>query len=382
MPLSTPARRSLNRRPGAEWRQEQLLEEPPSTSLDADLPPPRFHQRLATRVEATATSRQRDRTLRSLAQTLGAGVVVVGAIVLVARLLLAVEPAPPDDGAVWNLLQAPSDAVAVSSAVAPTPAPAFVPSPFMQPAQAPAVSAQAAILVDLNDRTIVFSRSPHARRQPASISKLATAIVALREGRQTDLRIQVPATAAQPPPNVVGLQPGEVLNLQDLLFAMLLPSGNDAAATIADGIGGEAYTVAQMNDLARGLGLVDTQFANPQGYDAPGQYSTAYDLAVLATEALERYPVITRIVSTQTYVIPAGLANRSYAVTNLNGLLWTYPGAVGVKTGRTEEAGETIVAAAQRAGRRLLVVVMGSSNRVDDAIKLLDYGFAAISAQG
>ena len=308
-------------------------------------------------------------------------VAVAGALLAV-RLLGSVEAPTPDAGGVVNLLETE---LVVGQPNRPQEAegalPTFIESPFTQLAGPPSISAASAILVDLNERMILYGSGLHEPRSPASLTKLATAIVALEQA-PPDTRIQVPVQVLDQPPNVVGLQPGEVLTLQDLLIAMLLPSGNDAAVTIADGIGGEAYTVAQMNDLARRLGLQNTRFANSAGYDAPDQYASAFDLAVLAADAIERFPLLARIVATKTYVIQPGPANRSYSLTNLNGLLWSYEGALGLKTGRTEEAGGNIIAAAQRDGRRLLVVVLGSDDRIEDAAVLLDYGFRALAAKG
>jgi D-alanyl-D-alanine carboxypeptidase len=326
---------------------------------------------------AKATHARRNQ-LRQAASIMFVFLLVLAGVLLLVRLLVSVEPPPPDAGDVVDLLSPKS--TGDRSQRAPTTAP-FVDSPFTRPVEAPPISARAALLVDMGERTVVFAKNPGERRPPASLAKLATAIVALEQA-PPDTRIQVPESAGSEPPVLAGLGSGEVFTLYDLLFALLLPSANDAAATIADGIGGHDYTVAQMNDLARRLDLTDTRFANPSGLDADDQYSTAFDLAVLAADAIDRFPLLGQIVATQVHVIPAGPANRAYSVRNLNGLLWSYEGSIGVKTGQTEEAGGNLIAAAQRGARRLMVVLLGSDDRIADAETLLDFGYRALAARG
>ena len=383
-PVAPRTRRSKTRvRPlRSGWRQDALIDEPAGSNGGVRIPAPLYHERLRVRAEAARTRRARRQRLRQLAQILLVTLLVAAGALVVVRLLSAMETPAPDAGGVVNLLR-PEPAVGQANrpADAAEPLPAFIENPFTQPAEAPSIGASAALLVDLGDRTILYAQNAHERRAPASLAKLATAIVAIEQA-PPDTRIQVPPEAAAQPPNTVGLRPGDVLTLQDLLFAMLLPSGNDAAVSVADGIGGEPYVVAQMNDLARRLSLQNTRFSNSVGYDADDQYSTAFDLTVLAADAIERFPLLARIVATKARMIPPGPANRTYAVTNLNGLLWSYAGTVGVKTGRTEGAGGNIIAAAHRDGRRLMAVVLGSSDRIGDARTLLDYGFRALAAAG
>ena len=360
-----------------DWSQDALFARPVRRRR-APIPPPIYHARLRERsAVAKARHAQRNR-LRQAASIVFIALLALAGGLLLIRLLASVEPPLPDAGGVVNLLESgPSQA---GSKRAPTAAP-FIDSPFTRPVEAPPITARAALLVDMGERTIVFAKNPGERRPPASLAKLATAIVALEQA-PPDTRIQVPESAAAEPPVLAGLRPGEVFTLQDLLFAMLLPSANDAAVTIADGIGGQDYTVAQMNDLASRLDLNDTRFGNPSGQDADDQYSTAFDMAVLAADAMDRFPLLAQIVATQVHVIPAGSANRSYSVRNLNGLLWSYEGAIGVKTGQTAQAGGNLIAAAQRGARRLMVVLLGSDDRLADAETLLDFGYRALAARG
>lgn len=361
------------------WRQEELLD---ADGTGVAVPPPIYHAQLRHPPKAPRVRRVQAMRVRRGAELFLVLLAAIAGVLLLTRIFSSVEAPPPDMGRVVNLLDRDVQRVQPN---APTLAragnAAFIDDPFIQPVEAPPITAASALIVDLGQRTILFGRDVHAPHAPASLAKLATAVVALEQA-PADTRIQVPAAAAEQPPNVVGLVPGEVLTLQDLLFAMLLPSANDAAVTVADGIGGEAYTVAQMNDLARRLGLKHTTFVNPVGYDAPDHKSTAFEMAVLAADAIERFPLIARIVSTRSYVIPAGPAHGSYTATSLNGLLWSYQGALGVKTGRTQDAGGNIIAAAERDGRRLMVVLLGSSQRERDAGVLLDFGFQLLNAQG
>ena len=359
------------------WSQDALFARP-VRRRPTSIPPPIYHARLRERSAVAKARHARRNQLRQLTSIVFISLLVIAGVLMLVRLLSSVEPPPPDEGRVVNLLSPESSESRVLRA--PTAA-AFIDSPFTRPVEAPPISASAALLVDMGERTVVFSKNPDERRPPASLAKLATAIVALEQA-PPDTRIQVPEYAAGEPSVLAGLRPGEVLTMEHLLYALLLPSANDAAATIADGIGGHEYTVAQMNDLARRLDLTDTSFANPSGLDADSQYSTAFDLAVLAADAIDRFPLLAQIVATQIHVIPAGAANRAYSVRNLNGLLWTYDGAIGVKTAQTNDAGGNLIAAAQRGSRRLMVVILGSDSRQADAETLLDFGYRALAARG
>ena len=362
-----------------DWLQDAMFNDRPAGLNPIPIPPPIYHRRMLERSAAARLRGLRERRLRQAARVMFISLVMIVSTLLIAKVLMSVEPPEPDTGAVINQLD--QNLPWGGNEIVPSGLPAFVEGPFTQPMVPPGISAKAALLVDMGERTIIFSKNPSQRHAPASLTKLATAVVALEQAHP-DTRIQVPPEASDQPANVVGLQPGEVFTLQDLLYALLLSSGNDAAVTIADGVGGQAYTVAQMNSLAERLELTNTQFVNPAGFDATDQYSTAFDIAVLSADAIDRYPLIAQIVATRTHVIAHGPAHRSYSLTNLNGLLWTYEGAIGVKTGRTVEAGGNLIAAAEQGGRRLMVVVLGSSDRLADAETLLDFGFRALTARG
>ena len=380
--MSTRKRDRRARRALDGWRQEELLDAGAGDATRIAVPPPIYHTQLRQPANQPRVRRVQALRIRRGAELLLVLLAAIAGVLVLTRIFSSVEAPLPDMGRVVNLLDRDIERVQPN---APTLAragnAAFIDDPFIQPLEAPPITAASAMVVDLSQRTILYGRDTHVPHAPASLAKLATAVVALEQA-PADLRIQVPPEAAEQPPNVIGLRPGEVLTLQDLLFAMLLPSANDAAVTVADGIGGEAYTVAQMNDLARRLGLSNTTFANPVGFDAPDHRSTAFEMAVLAADAIERFPLIARIVSTRAYVIPARPNHGAYTATSLNGLLWSYDGALGVKTGRTQEAGGNIIVAAERDGRRLMVVLLGSSQRERDAAVLLDFGFQLLNAQG
>lgn len=232
----------------------------------------------------------------------------------------------------------------------------------------PTMRAVAAILVDVHSGEVLVAQNEHQRLPPASTTKIMTALLALERGNLEDVvtvgnEVYIEGARA-------GLVPGERLTLRDLLYALLLPSGNDAAMAIARHIAGsEDAFVALMNNRAQELGLADTHFTNPHGLDASDQYSSAYDLQRLALAALAK-PDFARIVATRDVTV------GSHYWVNRNELLGDYLGADGVKTGTTEAAGECLVASATRDGSQALVVVLGSTDRYADARTLLDYYYA------
>jgi D-alanyl-D-alanine carboxypeptidase (penicillin-binding protein 5/6) len=180
----------------------------------------------------------------------------------------------------------------------------------------------------------------------------------------------------------MGLDVGEKINLRDLLYGLVLPSGNDAAVAIADAIGGNVPNfVAMMNRRAQQLGLTRTHYANPHGLDAPGHYTTAHDLAVLSAFAL-RNPTIKQVVSSYSYDIPQTATHKAYHLVTGNDLLpfarAPYPGAIGVKPGFTGNAGYTMAFAADRRSHLLVGAVLNDPSwqvRIVDMRTLLDWGY-------
>jgi D-alanyl-D-alanine carboxypeptidase (penicillin-binding protein 5/6) len=196
-----------------------------------------------------------------------------------------------------------------------------------------------------------------------------TALVVLQHAGLADPVVVSPQAAATPGSRM-GLSAGETLTVGDLLYGLLLPSGNDAAIALAEHVSGsEADFVALMNETATALGLAETHFANPHGLDDPMAATSAADLAAL-TQAALAYPAFAQIVATQSASV------AGYWLVNTNQLLALYPGADGIKTGTTAAAGECLVASVTRDGHRLLAVLLGSADRYADAIALLDYAAA------
>ncbi len=231
----------------------------------------------------------------------------------------------------------------------------------------PDVAATAAILVDRRENAVLYRKNAERPLPMASTAKLMTVLVAL-ETLSPDEMVTVPE-AALVGGATMGLQAGERVSVRTLLYGALLPSGNDAAMTLALAAAGtEAAFVERMNRRAAEWGLSRTHFVNPTGLDAPGQVSTAADLAELARRALA-HPLIAALVA-----LPQA-EQDGYLFHNTNQLLNTYPGAYGVKTGTTEAAGQVLIAAARRGRGDALSVVLGSPDRYADTQRLLEFYF-------
>ncbi|MGH7862341.1 MAG: D-alanyl-D-alanine carboxypeptidase family protein, partial [Candidatus Dormibacteraceae bacterium] len=189
-------------------------------------------------------------------------------------------------------------------------------------------------------------------------------------------QVTVSPAAAQMPPDVMGLSAGEVVSVRDLMYGIFLDSGNDAAEALADGIVPHATFISLMNKKVRAMGLTRTHFTDPTGLDAPGHYSSAHDLAVIAATLMSAYPELLPIIATEQIMLPATATHKAFNASNLNKLLRTYSGAIGMKTGFTDNAGGCVVAVAVRGGRHLLAVVLDSDIFFTEAAQLLDYGFS------
>lgn len=237
------------------------------------------------------------------------------------------------------------------------------------------IAGRAAAMIEEPCGASLYDYNAHERRAPASLAKIATAIVALEGAdvsEMVDVRVDGAELAVTTESTVMGLQPGQRLSLRDLLYGLLLPSGNDAAIAIAEHVGdSEAAFVGLMNSKVEQLGLGDTHFTNPHGLDDPDMYTSAFDIAMLGRE-LMRQPELATIVRTRIYQ-PAW---DDPPLWNGNRLLYAYPESVGVKIGFTDSAGGTIVAAAERDGRRLIVSVLGSSQVYQDVITLFEWAFS------
>ena len=251
----------------------------------------------------------------------------------------------------------------------------FVLLPMPVRAAPPAVSADAAVLMDAATGQVLYAKNAHQRRAPASTTKILTALLALQRGNLAR-PVRIPAEAARTPGSSMHLRAGQRFTLADLLEGLLLPSGNDASVAIARAVGGSVPSfVREMNRTARKLGALDSHFVNPSGLSAPAHYSTAYDLALIARTAL-RDPRFAALVGSRQRRVRELRSRRERTLSNTNRLLWTFPGADGVKTGTTRAAGQCLVASATRHGWRLIAVVLHADQRWSDAARLLDWGFA------
>ena len=237
--------------------------------------------------------------------------------------------------------------------------------------------AQAAYLVDLDSRQVLWQRDPETSRAPASLTKLVTAMVAVDDAGSLDTVVQVTRAATQISPSVMGLSPGERLTVRQLLDGLFLDSGNDAAEALAQGIVPRDRFIRQMNQKATSIGLTASHFANPSGLDARGHGMSAHDLAHIAAYLDKYYPALAAIAAKREISIPAGPTHKAFYPRNLNGLLWSYPGATGLKTGLTDDAGGCLLATATRGGRHLVAVVLNATGfSFADATLLLNYGFS------
>jgi len=234
---------------------------------------------------------------------------------------------------------------------------------------APELSAQRAILTDADSGRVLYEKQANEQALIASTTKIMTALLVCERCSMTD-EVKIPREAVGIEGSSMYLQEGESLSVQELLYGLMLRSGNDAAVALAICCAGsEERFVSLMNERADSLGLQNTHYGNPHGLDSEDNYSTAADLAALAAFAMDN-KTFYETVSTKTAV--AG----GRQLQNHNKLLFRYDGAVGVKTGYTKAAGRILVSAAERDGRRLIAVTLHAPDDWNDHAKLLDYGFS------
>ncbi len=245
----------------------------------------------------------------------------------------------------------------------------------------PRLSAKAAIVMETTTGDVLMAKNADVRRQIASTTKLMTVLVALERDDLDDIFSAADYDPA-PAESQIGLRPGERMSVRDLLRATLLPSANDAAATLAVGtMGSTPAFVAEMNRRAQALGLTDTRYANPVGLDDPDNYSTAQDLARLAIR-LRRYEFFRRTVDLRFATLRSGALRRT--VLNRNDLVRNIKPVNGVKTGYTRRAGNVLVGSASRDGVTVVSVVLGEPSeraRDADSLALLRYGLDSYNAR-
>ena len=232
-----------------------------------------------------------------------------------------------------------------------------------------ALSADSAVVLDATSNRFIFEKNPDKKSLIASTTKIMTALVVCEQSNVLD-RVRIPKEAVGIEGSSIYLKDGEILTVQELLYGLMMHSGNDAAVALAIYCGGTVEGFAElMNDKARQLGMKDSHFENPNGLDAPEHYSTARDLAILASYAMEN-PVFYKTVSARNVTV------GERHLRNHNKLLWLYEGADGVKTGYTRAAGRILVSSATRDGRRLIAVTINAPDDWNDHMAMLNQGFS------
>ncbi|OSC43039.1 D-alanyl-D-alanine carboxypeptidase family protein [Mycobacterium decipiens] len=239
------------------------------------------------------------------------------------------------------------------------------------------ISAEAWLVADLDSGAVLAARDPHGRHRPASIIKV---LVAMATINSVSLNKSVAGTVddAAAEGTKVGVQAGGIYTINQLLHGLLMHSGNDAAHALAVQLGGMPTALEKINVLAAKLGGRDTRVATPSGLDGPGMSTSAYDIGLFYRYAWQN-PTFADIVATRTFDFPGHGDHPGYELENDNQLLYNYPGALGGKTGYTDDAGQTFVGAANRNGRRLVAVLLHGTRQPippwEQAAHLLDYGF-------
>ncbi|MCC7364367.1 MAG: D-alanyl-D-alanine carboxypeptidase [Dehalococcoidia bacterium] len=240
---------------------------------------------------------------------------------------------------------------------------------------APATSAAAAVVYDEGSGELLHAVNAEQRLAPASLTKIITAIIIIESGLDLDAPVTIDVDSrTMVGSSVMGIIPGDVFTVRDLLYGLMLPSGNDAALALGRYMSGsDRAFVELMNDWAWDMGLRETHFANAHGLSNPNHYTTARELAHISRYAMAN-PVFAEIVRAGSHMAIGHY--RTLVVNNVNSYMWQVPGADGLKTGFTYRAGKTLVASATRNGHRLYVVLLNAPSREADAALLTEWGFA------
>jgi len=247
-------------------------------------------------------------------------------------------------------------------------------------AEVPSIKGRAAIVVDVTAGQILYQQDQGTRYADASLTKMMTAMVAA-DLVPLDTVITVPEAATQVEPNHMGISTGEKLTVRELIDGMMLDSGNDAAEAIAMGITDRAAFINFMNQKATALHLRATHFTNPSGLDETDHYSSAYDLAVMGATLLADYPDLRAIVGSKQISIYSTPQHKAFNPINIDRLLSTYPGAIGIKPGYTGAAGQCLLFEATRNGYFVIGVTLDSPGSIStpnpaDAIRILNWAFS------
>ena len=237
-----------------------------------------------------------------------------------------------------------------------------------------AISAKSAVLIDSLSGRVLYDYNAYEKMPMASTTKIMTGLLACESGKLKE-NAKASAFASGTEGSSLWLKIGEEQTLENLTYGLMLKSGNDAAVAIAEHLAGSVDAFALlMNKRAREIGAVNTNFENPHGLDSDGHYTTAYDLALIAREAMKNEK-FSEIVSTKTYSIPMEGEKWDRALKNHNKMLWRYDGCNGVKTGFTKHCGRCLVTSAKRDEKELVCVTLNAPSDWNDHTELLDYGF-------
>ena len=239
------------------------------------------------------------------------------------------------------------------------------------------VSAESAVVLNADTGEILYSKNPYEKRGMASTTKIMTSLVALEYGNLTDI-VKAKLSDVTVEGTSIGLKEGDEVSLETLVAGMLLESGNDAANVTATMIGGSKEKFSQlMNKKAKELGMLSTNFKNPSGLTEEGHYSTAYDMALLASETIKNQK-FRELCSTRSYKATYGTPQYQRTFYNHNKFLSVFDGALGIKTGFTKASGRCLVTAAERDGVTLVAVTLNARDDWNDHVKMMEYAFGIL----
>ena len=243
----------------------------------------------------------------------------------------------------------------------------------------PILTAKSALSYDMTSDTILLEKNASSQVPMASLTKIMTAIVALEHPLQSNKYVVEGKDLVGE--DSMGLDRGEVLSLDELLYGLILHSGNDAAEVLADNFpGGRENFVTAMNLKAASLGLTHTHFTNPTGLEGDGhQYTTARDLVVITAYALHQFPLFAKVAATVDVTLPQTATHKEYDLENETNLLTSYPGVKGIKTGYTPEAGLCLVTYLDYGGHKILAVILGSEDRRQEMKDILDFSLKELA---
>ncbi len=249
--------------------------------------------------------------------------------------------------------------------------------PVRSKASEVSVSAESAVVLNADTGEILYSKNPYEKRGMASTTKIMTSLVALEYGNLTDT-VKAKLSDVTVEGTSIGLKEGDEVSLETLVAGMLLESGNDAANVTATMIGGSKEKFSElMNNKAKELEMLSTNFKNPSGLTEEGHYSTAYDMALLASEAIKNQK-FRELCSTRSYKATYGTPQYQRTFYNHNKFLSIFDGALGIKTGFTKASGRCLVTAAERNGVTLVAVTLNARDDWNDHVKMMEYAFGII----